>query len=398
MANITTSLLSNSIRTQYLSNYIEGALQTRLYDQLASPIAADMSNVAKGSSITVPFLSSYAPSEQTISEVTDIPTVGLRDATATVTPTSRANAVVVSEKLLDTAYTDFNAKWYERLGQNMMESVDLVAQNVAIGCNLNYSIQTTRSSIDAGTSTHRLSKATLAKMNMNLAALHVPFWETPNGRRWVSIMHPYAFYDLVNDSAITPVGNYQDKSLIFNFELGELHGFALVVSPYAKMFWGAGAANGTAVATTLNGAVNALATSITVASASNIAVGQRLRIGTAETSTTYYPTNEIVVVKSVVSTTIGIVGQGENGGLKYDHDTGVAVSNADSVASVIFGGPESMAKVYDTAVGEYGQMISPYRDGSVQQFVKAGWKWYGGYGIISDNRVARVEVSLSLDA
>lgn len=397
MANNTTSTLSDSIRAQYLSNYIEGALMNRLYDQMASPVSADMSNVAKGSSIVVPFLSSFAVSEQTISEVTDINTVTLGDATATVTPTSRANAVVVSEKLLNTAYTDFAAKWYTRLGQNMMESVDQVAQGVAVNCNLNFSAAA-RASLDAGTAGNKLSKAVFSEMSTNMAALHIPSWETPSGKRWIALMHPYAYADLMADSTITAVGQYQNPRILFNWELGELHNFALVVSPYAKVFWGAGADNGTNIATTLAAATSALDKTFTVASATSIAVGMRLAIGTEETSTTLYPTNEIVFVTAIDGTTISFVGQGENGGFKYDHASGVAVRNADSVASVVFGGPESMAKVYDTAVGEYGQMIAPYRDGSVQQFVKAGWKWYGGYGIISDNRVARVEVSLGIDA
>lgn len=397
MANNTTSLLSNSIRTQYLSNYIEGALMSRLYDQLASPVAADMSNIAKGSSVTIPFLSSFAPSSQTISEVTDIATVSLRDATATLTPTSRANSVVVSEKLLNTAYTDFAAKWYERLGQNMMESVDQVAMAAAVAAPLNFS-SAARASLDAGTAADKLSKSTFSKMSTNMAALHIPSWETPAGKRWIALMHPYAYADLMADTTIVAVGQYQDSRILFNWEMGELHNFSLVVSPYAKVFWGAGADNGSVVATTISSAVNALDKVFSVASASNIAVGDRLTLGTEETSTTLYPTNEIVIVTAIDTLAISFVGQGENGGLKYDHASGEAVRNADSVASVIFGGPESMAKVYDTAVGEYGQMIAPYKDGSVEQFTKAGWKWYGGYGIISDNRVARVEVALGIDA
>ena len=393
----TTTQLSDSIRAQYLSNYIEGAMQSRLYDQLASPVGADMSSIAKGSSIVVPFLSSFAVSEKTISETVDIDPDVLRDTTASVTTVSRGNAVVVSEKLLNTAYTDFAAKWYTRLGQNMMESVDQVAQGVAVNCNLNFS-KAARASLDAGTASNRLSKSTFSNMSVNMSAMHIPAWETASGRRWIALMHPYAYADLMADTTITAVGQYQNSRILFNWEMGELHNFAIVVSPWAKLFLGAGADNASAVATTLAAATEALAKTFTVASASNIAVGQRLAIGTEETSTTLYPTNEFVTVTAIDTTTISFVGSGENGGFRFDHASGAAVRNADNVASVIFGGPESMVKAYDTAVGEYGEMIPPYQDGSLRQFTKAGWKWYGGYGIVADNRVARVEVSLGIDA
>lgn len=393
----TTTQLSDSIKAEYTSNYIEGAMQSRLYDQLASPVAADMSSIAKGTSIIVPFLSSFAVSEKTISETVDISPDTLRDTTASVTTTSRGNAVVVSEKLLNTAYTDFAAKWYTRLGQNMMESVDQVAQGVAVNCALNYS-KAARASLDAGTATNRLNQGTFSDMSVHMSAMHIPSWETASGRRWIAIFHPYALPDLTASTNITAIGQYQDKRLLLNHEIGELHGFAIVVSPYAKLFLGAGADNASAVATTISAAAEALAKTITVASASNIAVGQRLAIGTEETSTTLYPTNEFVTVKAIDTLTITIIGSGENGGLRFDHASGAAVRNADNVASVVFGGPESMVKAYDTAVGEYGEMIPPYQDGSLRQFTKAGWKWYGGYGVIADNRVARVEVSLGIDA
>ena len=53
--------LSNSIRTQYLEDYIEGALGERLYDQIASPVGKNMAELQKGSSVQVEYLSSMEP-------------------------------------------------------------------------------------------------------------------------------------------------------------------------------------------------------------------------------------------------------------------------------------------------------------------------------------------------
>lgn len=211
-------------------------------------------------------------------------------------------------------------------------------------------------------------------------------------------MHPYAFADLRDDTDITAISQYQNSSILLRYELGELGPFKLIVTPWAKTFWGGGAANGSAIETTLNGAVNALATSIVVAANTNIDVGDRLMIGNHETGNTHYPLNEIVTVTSVASTTIGVAGEGANGGLRFDHATGVAVSNDDNVGTVVFGGPESLAKAYDPQVGEFGQVVGPKKEGMLDQFVTLGWKWYGAYARPIENRIIRKEVSFSRDA
>jgi hypothetical protein len=166
------------------------------------------------------------------------------------------------------------------------------------------------------------------------------------------------------------------------------------------MFWSAGAANASAIGTTLNGTVNALATSIVVASATNIDVGDMLTIGTLETANTHYPLNERVKVASVASTTIGIIGEGANGGLRFAHASGETVSNADSVCPVLLGSPASLAKIFHQGqeVGEFGTVVGPLKQGLLQQWESLGWKWYGSYGVVSQNRLLRLEVSISREA
>jgi hypothetical protein len=263
---------------------------------------------------------------------------------------------------MNSASTNYAQERFELLGKNQAESVDLLAQAAATQGTLRYTgvAGTARTSIDAGTATHRLNAAMFVNGTADLQTFKVPAFVDGMGRNlWFAIMHPYAFADLLDDTDITAISQYQKAEILLRYELGELGPFKLVVTPWAKTFWGGGAANGSAVETTLNGAVNALATSIVVASATNIDVGDRLMIGTHETGSTHYPTNEIVTVTSVVSTTIGVAGEGANGGLRFDHATGVAVSNDDNVGTVVFGGPESLMKVYDPQVGEFGKVLGP---------------------------------------
>jgi hypothetical protein len=255
-----------------------------------------------------------------------------------------------------------------------------------------------RASIDAGTTGHRLSYAAFAKAESYLTAGMCPQWVEEGGNgHWMAAFHPDVYYDLRTSTPIVEIAEYQKPGIILNQELGTLGRFKLVVSPWAKVFMSAGIANGTAAAYTLSADANALAKSVSIATATNVASGRLLTIGTLETGNTFYPMNERVDHVSGTTTSV-IVGSGPNGGLKYDHDSGEAVSNADSVYPVLFGGPMSIAKAYAGDVGEYGEVVGPQRSGNVDQFVTLGWKWYGGYGRINENWLVRGEYSSSLDA
>ena len=182
-----TTTYSNSIRTQYLAKYIEGAMMRRVYDQLASPVGKNMSELEKGSSVQVNFLSDLAPATSAISQVTDVTPVTMRDATASVTPTSRANAIQDSELLLIQAYTDYVAKRYQRIGDNMMESVDLLAQAAALKGGNVYRAAA-RASLDAGTAGNRMGEAVVNMAQSILLNSKCPAYMTKAGGRWVLIL------------------------------------------------------------------------------------------------------------------------------------------------------------------------------------------------------------------
>ena len=173
-----------------------------------------------------------------------------------------------------------------------------------------------------------------------------------------------------------------------------------MVSPYAKVFGSAGSANGTAVATTLASAASALGTTLVTASdvSANVAVGLFWTVGTIETSTTFYHDNEFIKPLSASTTTITFNGQAENGGLRFDHAAAKTVSNADSVYTILYAGPASAVKVYDPGTGPYGQFVEPHVTGNLNQWMTAGYKFYGGYGLIGQNRVLRGEYTTSYEA
>lgn len=415
MAINTTSTLTNAVRTAYVGEYLQAANFARVYDQYATPAKGmPMSELIRATTVQYNFLSDLAPATGTISQVADVTPVTFRDATTTITPTSRANAIQDAELLLIQAYTSYEkeqATKYQKVGKNNAESIDLLAQAAAVqGTQVMRAVA--RASLDAGTASHRLLDTNFAKAQAQFATLKVPGWLGSAGEMaspaWSATMHPYAFHDLRTSGQIDDIGNYQNQGIVLNYELGKIGPFRLIVTPWAKTFWGAGADNASSVDTTLNGAVNALAKTMVVTSATNIAVGMPLNIGTEETGDTHYETNERVFVTAINGTTITFVGEGDNGGLRFDHATGVAVRNADSVYTVTCGGPMSLACLYAESglgeagtvtepIGRYGAIVGPHSDGILKQFVYLGWKYYGGYGRINDAWLLRQEVSTSFE-
>jgi hypothetical protein len=105
-----------------------------------------------------------------------------------------------------------------------------------------------------------------------------------------------------------------------------------------------------------------------------------------------------VKVTGASTTTLTIIGEGENGGLRFDHAAGTAVRNADSVYTIVFGGPGSLLKLYDPATGEFGKVVGPKVSGMADQWASIAWKFYGGYGKLTENRLLRGEYSTSYEA
>jgi len=394
--------LPNTLIDRYEEDYIQAAMRGRLYDQFAVAASADKDVLEKASTVILNFLSDMKISEQTISQTGDVNPQTLSDATVSISGTSRTDAIYDSEKLLIQAYTPYAAARYEKIGLNMMETVDLLAQTEMLTGAL-IDRAAARASLDAGTAGHRLSDADLAKVESRLAALRVPnFIDGSDGAhgtpKWIALMGTECYYDLRSGGNLVTIANYQNSRILLNNELAQIGQFRIVVDAYAKKFLAAGAANGTAVDTTVATAAEALDKTVVVAADTNIAAGQRMLVGVTETADTHQAMNEFVEVVSISGTTVTIVGEGANGGLRFDHAVGAEFTNADSVYTVAYGGPMSMAKVYASSIGEYGQVVGPKLYGLADTFTSLAWKWYGGYGTISEAWKLRGEYSSSMDA
>lgn len=400
MAIQTTNNLANAVRAKYDAEYLEALMARRVYDMYAAGIGETLRKLEAGpwlaSSYIYNFLSDMTPSTTAISQTVDIIPQILRDATGSVSPTSRADALQWSELLDLQEYTGYGSARFKAIGKNEMEAIDLLAQDAALSGEL-VRRPAARASLDAGTAGHNFTDAAIAKMGAQVKQIKAPLFD--NGSLVVTV-HTDAFYDLLQGGNVLTIATQLRPEILINQSLGQWGDFSINATAFAKVFGAAGADNASVVATTLSTSANALATEIVVASASNIVAGAQMTVGTEETGATHYADNEIVYVADSYTsgTTIPIVGEGANGGLRFDHGSGTAVRNADNVYPAVFGGKASLVKVFASEIGEFGSAPILKESGIVNQFSTLGWKFYGNYGLVAENYIARGEYSSSLQA
>lgn len=399
--------LSNAVRTRYLNDYVDAALMVRFYDQLAEPIGQDMSRLAQGSSVTINYISDMDPGTTVISEVVDITPQALTDAVTTVSPTSRAEALQSSELLLLQAYTPYGAERFKAVGKNMMESVEILARDVACQGSVRFAdANAARSALDAGCTSNRADDGIFSEASIMLQNFKCPSYvdvadETGRPAKvWGAYMHPAPYADIRRDGNVVAIAQYQKANIILNDELGSLGAFRLLVSPWAKVFGGAGADNDDIINSSFVSALTALDKTLKVSTTTHLdsSMNQWWTVGTEETGSTHQPKNERIWTVSYTTSVVTFVGEGANGGLRFDHATSDLARNADTVYPIVFGGPRSLVKVFQPSIGEFGMVVGPKQDGLVDQFVSLGWKFYGNYGRPNENYIIRTEVSASLDA
>jgi len=151
----------------------------RLYDQIAVPyteLGSDgksMDELMRGSSVVVPFIGDMEPGTAAISQTADVTPQTVRDTTASVTPTSLGEALMWSENLTIQTYTDYVGAAYQKIGKNAMESIAIKARNAALQGSW-VERAAVRSSLDAGTASHRASDSIFRKYDGLFQTLQIP--------------------------------------------------------------------------------------------------------------------------------------------------------------------------------------------------------------------------------
>jgi N4-gp56 family major capsid protein len=390
MAVTTTSVLTNSVQAKYQATYIMSVKQQLYYDQLSYIV--EKANMLKGSSIKVPFLFDLPPNVTAVSQTSDIVPRTFTDKLFTITPDLYGDAVQLSEKLRRTAFTDAEKGGAELVGRQAGKSVDYLARTQATqGTWVGYGgSATSRSTCDAANdqlayADFITSAAYLADMNAEPIA---------NGKYTAVMGHP-VLKDVLEDSVVQALASYQKGEIILNGEIGTLGGVKVVVTPWAKRFYGAGAANDSISTTVATTALVPGDLTFAAAADTNISVGDWLTFGTVESSTTEYPETELVQVTGGSSGAWTIAGGGTNGGFKFAHAVGDTIKDNDTVHAVCFYGKNSIGKIFSPETGAMGKVLPPKTTGLLDQFVSLPWKWFGGFARVAENRMRRVEVATS---
>ena len=402
-----TSTLSNSLRIQYLNDYQQGAMRRRFYDQIAAPIdelsaaagaAQAMADLSQGGTVRIAFISDMAVTTTPLSEVQDIDPQVLADAKTDVTVDMFGDGIQTSQKALIQYFTNYGVSSPAKVGLNMMDLVDFKAYEAGLAGALVYR-NSARADLDGASTADRASDSIFSNVAARLSNFNTPGFEGENRpTNWVALTDHFVLNDIAQGGNVVNVAIYQDGEMVLNNEVGKLHQFKIVASGFAKMFLGAGTTATTNVGTTLAAAAGRLATTIVVGAIGSTAVDMWLNIfATEETANTFYPSNERVKVAAISGTTVTIVGGADNGGLRFAHALGETVNNSHTVHTILYGGPKSLAKVYAPDIGEFGELVGPKKQGLAEQWTSFAWKWYGGYGRISENWLHRAEVSSSED-
>jgi N4-gp56 family major capsid protein len=415
MPQTTTSPATpSSIISRYNESFLEGAKAPMLYSQSALDYTQftpgmSMEELMRASTVYVPVQSGMSIGTSTLSQTADLTPQGIYDATINISKTSRGEALQFSQQLKIEAFDAFTSNFYKIIGENCMESIEALAISVALAGTF-YDRPAARASLDAGTAAHNASDSVFRRAAGLFSSLRVPGWEGVNGPEWACYMHPWVAHDIQEGGKVVYVGEYQNSNIILAWELGKIGRFKLVESPYAKVFFGAGADHDTAQATTVTTASVPLDTTLVTGDiSSSIAKGRLYNVGTEETSTTYYPMNEQFRALSAVTTTITLNGQAANGGLKYAHAAGVAVNNNDSAYTMLFAGPGSLVQIYATdpengdpdaraVPGVKGAaIVGPLKTGLAHQWDSLAWKYWGNFGLVAQKYLYRYECSVSYE-
>ena len=349
------------------------------------------------SSLRLPFFSNLAPANTVRSEFIDIAPEQLADQSFDVSPDFYGNAVQLGLLTRAQSQVDVARAAAEIVSENAAQTVDFVARSAAIaGSAVAYGSGTSRSAV---TTAGQLTPALL----YNAAAFLAPAPKIPSvgagvGAGLCAIMRDVIVMDLAEDGGVILIGQYRDSGpeVVLNGEIGmHMSGVKLIQSNNAKIFHGAGtSANVDVAGQTLASDVPAGASSLTlntqfttnaqgymfIGNAESIANGENTKI-----ETIFFPTATGV-------TAVPLVGAGPNGGTAYDYSSGAIVLSAGQVHGIVVCGANSLAKVYDGAEGEFGQVLPPDDTGTLKQFETLGWRHIIGFGRPSENRLYRLEV------
>lgn len=396
MAITLSSDLTNLAVTNYRKEYFRLAAlpeYTPLHSQFVDWKETIPDRGGFGGTFDWPVFGRLNPNATPLTEGVDVTPKSFKDYNITLSPAEYGDVVAYTNLAQFKSRVDLQKEVAAMVSAARVHSQDMIVRKAIYGDG-SKPLQTIH--IDGSSAMTALSGAndtpTWAFFTQLAAQARARGIMPRDGIHFFTVLHPLTVYEIKQTAEFKNIGYYQVPDNIYMpGEVGSFGGFRIIESPQAKIYWGAGAAQTATVDTTLNGAVSAGATSIVVASATNIVAGKYLTIGTPETESTPPASNlEQVYVTGVSGTTISIqgVGDGTNLGLRYAHSDGETVTTDYNVAAIPVIGKNSLLGAHGASCGRYGEPKFKQGLDLLDRVFYAGWYWYGG--------VTRVERNLIL--
>lgn len=247
-----TSAMANLVQTAY-----DRALEFALRAQPMFRMVADKRPVAQampGSSVVFEIYQDLAQAITPLNELVDPDAVAAGNpTTVSVTLNEYGNAILVSNKLDLTSFTDVTAGLVNQVAWNLIDSVDLLVQNVLAGGTqtvrrdgttgaLGYGFGSTPTNPVALTSIGTSGAAGNSTLNSDIARFSVTQLRTnkvhPNkGSYYTAYVHPQASYDLKRETGAgswRQPHEYSAPGNIWASEIGEYEGACYIESPRAQ--------------------------------------------------------------------------------------------------------------------------------------------------------------------
>lgn len=404
MTTTGTTALANEIKPLYDADFYMAGQSMVYFDQFAD--LRKVMNGQRGSSHNFPIVESTQPNAGTLTELQDVAAQQMRVNEVSVTLSEYGGAIEVTKLSVAVAYADVYKQAAYNNGYNLAESLDMVVRAVAGQGSRQFfqGARTARSGFSGiDTAADRCTAAYIEMLGMLAKSIKMPLYEDGTV---CTAMHPFPFYDLLQNSDVRTMASRQNPEILFNGELGYWGGVRIIVAPSAKAFWGAGATHPTAsLSTTLAADADVEDTNLKVTSVTNAAVGQWFAINDAEeTGNTWSDTNELFRVTAVGTAGSGGTGldgfvldpgPGDGGGLRYAHASGKTFKNNNSVYPLCLLGPNSITKACSSFTGPYGETVISGPFDRLGRFLNFGWYAILGYNRTRNGWLLRGEVGSS---
>lgn len=387
MAVTKSTDLTNSVVTNYRREYMLVAAQRKeVYGQFVDwqdPIPDDG---GFGGTLDYPMYGELEPIETELTEDADVTPTSIVDANMTLSPKEHGRAVGNTQLAAFKSRTKLQQIIAKQVALDRINSIDRIIRRTV--CGFGNNLPTMCYYAHGGTTMAGMTATTGAPtwdwLNELVARAKSTGMEPFEDGNYMAIAHPLLMLEIRKFNEFRVTGMFQRPEMLFGYKAGEMAGINFVENHQARIHMAAGTAVQTA--TTLNGAVSAGATSVIVTSATGLAVGDYITIGTVETESLtaaqmIATKPETVLITAVNSTTLTVRGVGNkpgNFGLRFDHASAEAVTEAPTVASIPILGKNSILGAFASRTGRYGEPGIKTGLDIMDRIAYFRWYWYGG--------------------